>query len=308
MDKTPQTINFTYANNLVNILKDSGITLLISTYPSGKILIVGEYQGQLDIRFKNFPRPWTCAGTASTFDPETKAVTEVARVPGFTLCLELVGDYAFIGVSKVRESATFSGLPVTRLAKRVCGVWMVNTKTGNIVSHIEFTKGVDEIFSVVVMPHKTTEIADFTSPLLRSNFRVAPTSIAEVKMPETPVEIAAPHFEKGMEYFNTGEKEKAIEAFQKALAIQPDLLPATFNIAIALGDLGRFEEAEATLLRVVENDASIAQTYNSLGYVYFKKGELEKAKKQFETALSIEPDYAHAKNSLALLEDELKKR
>lgn len=244
-------------------------------------------------------------GALSRLDLETREVTEVAQVPGFTRGMQMVGDIALIGVSKVRESATFSGLPITRLSKRVCGVWVVNIRSGAIITFIEFTSGMDEIFSVSLLPHAVTEIASFDDPLTHANYMVDDNGIGAVMMPETPVEQAAPVFEKGNDYFNEGDKERAIDEFKKALQIQPDYLPATFNMAVALGDLGRFAEAEKVLLDVVERDASIVETYNSLGYVYYKQGNFDKARQHFEKALELKPDYSQAKTSLEVLQREM---
>ncbi|PLX96586.1 MAG: hypothetical protein C0620_02195 [Desulfuromonas sp.] len=246
-------------------------------------------------------------GALSRLDLDTGEVTEVATVPGFTRGMQMVGDIALIGVSKVRESATFSGLPVTKLPKRVCGIWVVNIQTGRIITFIEFSSGMDEIFSVGLLPYSVTEIGGFDDTLTHANYMVDNNDIGEVKMPETPIELAAPVFEKGNDLFNDGKKEEAIAEFKKALAIQADYLPATFNMAIALGDLGRFEEAEKVLLDVVENDASIVETYNSLGYVYYKQGDFAKAKEHFEKALQLKPDYQQAKTSLDVLKREMAK-
>lgn len=244
-------------------------------------------------------------GTLCRLDPMTGRVCEIAQVPGFTRGLQIIGDIALIGVSKVRESATFSGLPVTRLPKRICGIWVVGLQRGNIISYLEFTEGIDEIFAVGLLPHAVTEIGNFDHPLSHNNYLVADTDLGEILMPESPVELAAPVFERGNDHFNAGRKEAAIEEFKKALAIQSDYLPATFNMAIAMGDLGRFEEAEKVLLEVVTNDASIVETYNSLGYVYYKQKKFEQAKASFEKALELKPDYQQAKTSLEILRREM---
>ena len=57
----------------------------------------------------------------------------VAAVPGFTRGLDFVGNLAFVGLSQVRESAVFSGIPITeRLApaERTCGVCVVDLRSG----------------------------------------------------------------------------------------------------------------------------------------------------------------------------------
>jgi uncharacterized protein (TIGR03032 family) len=54
----------------------------------------------------------------------------VTKLPGFTRGIDFVGPLAFIGLSQVRESVIFSGIPlVERLETRTCGVWVVNIQT-----------------------------------------------------------------------------------------------------------------------------------------------------------------------------------
>lgn len=245
-------------------------------------------------------------GTLSYYDFKKKKLTEVVSLPGFTRGLQMVGDFAFIGLSKVRESATFSGLPITKLSKRVSGVWIVNIKTGKIVSFVEFTSGVDEVFAISVLPFSKIEIFDFDSDYSKANYIVAAEDIDQVKMPETAIEQAAPLFEKGADLFNENKKEEAIEEYRKALAIQSDYLPATLNMAIALGDLERFDEALEVLKEVINKDASTLEAYDSLGYVYYKKGDFKSAKENYMKILELDPTNAKAKNALSILANEAK--
>ncbi|NVJ54593.1 MAG: TIGR03032 family protein [Campylobacteraceae bacterium] len=243
-------------------------------------------------------------GTINYYDFKKKKLVEIAKVPGFTRGLDIEGDFAFIGVSKVRESATFSGLEITKLPKRVSGVWIVNIKTGEVVSFVEFTSGLDEVFAITVLPHKKVEMLDFTSDESKENYIISSEDCEQIKMAETKLELAAPHFEKGNDLFNENKKEEAIIYFKKALEIQSDYLPATFNLAIALGDLGRYDEAEEILYDVIKNDASILQSYESLGFIYYKKGDFKKAEKNFKKILELNPDNKKAKNSLEILKRE----
>jgi uncharacterized protein (TIGR03032 family) len=92
-------------------------------------------------------------GTLAEVDPSTGALRTVVELPGFTRGLDFFGPLAFIGLSQVRETAVFSGLPLTeRPAERICGVWIVNVVNGAIVGFLRFTAGVQEIFAVSVLP------------------------------------------------------------------------------------------------------------------------------------------------------------
>lgn len=244
-------------------------------------------------------------GAISYYDFETKKVVEIATVPGFTRGLDIVGDFAFIGVSKVRESATFGGLPITKLPKRVSGVWIVNIKTGKIVSFIEFTSGLDEVFAISVVPHKKIEMFDFDNEHSKANYIISSEDIDIIKMPETIIERATPHFDKGNDLYNENKKTEAIEEYKKALSIQNDHLPATFNMAVALSDIGKFDEAFKIVQDVIDKDASILEAYDSLAFIYYKRGNLKLAQEQYEKILTLEPTNLKAKNSLETVKKEL---
>ncbi len=73
-------------------------------------------------------------------------------MPGFTRGLDFVGKFAFVGLSQVRESAVFSGIPITeRLTERTCGVWVIDTTTGQTVAFLKFEDALQEIFAVQVL-------------------------------------------------------------------------------------------------------------------------------------------------------------
>jgi uncharacterized protein (TIGR03032 family) len=99
-------------------------------------------------------------GTLSTVDIDTGALTLVATLPGFTRGLSFIGPYALVGLSQVRESV-FSSLPITsQAAERNCGVWMVDTRNGEIAGFLKFDGVVQEIFEVAVLPATWPTIID----------------------------------------------------------------------------------------------------------------------------------------------------
>jgi len=92
-------------------------------------------------------------GQLVTADPATGEVRAVAEQPGYARGLALLGSYAFIGVSKIRETSTFGGLPIAERRESLrCGVGAVDLATGRPIAHLEFKSGVDEIFDVQVLP------------------------------------------------------------------------------------------------------------------------------------------------------------
>ena len=95
-------------------------------------------------------------GTIGTVDLDTGKYEPIAQFPGFTRGLSFLGPLAFVGLSQVRESAVFSGIPLVERMKqaeeRTCGVWVLNIETGETFGFCRFEEGVQEIFAVEVLP------------------------------------------------------------------------------------------------------------------------------------------------------------
>ncbi|MEM0981484.1 MAG: TIGR03032 family protein [Cyanobacteria bacterium P01_H01_bin.58] len=92
-------------------------------------------------------------GSLVKVDLATNQLEPMVKLPGFTRGIDFYGPLAFIGLSQVRESVVFSGIPLTeRLTERICGVWVVNIETGEIIAFLKFEDAVQEIFSVQVLP------------------------------------------------------------------------------------------------------------------------------------------------------------
>ncbi len=92
-------------------------------------------------------------GQLSVVDPQTGQDESVARLPGYTRGLGFVGPYAFVGLSKIRETSVFGGIPIAeRRGELRCGVHVVDTRTGQEVASLDFHSGVDEIFAVEPLP------------------------------------------------------------------------------------------------------------------------------------------------------------
>jgi uncharacterized protein (TIGR03032 family) len=88
-------------------------------------------------------------GSLGWVDLATGQYEAIAQLPGFTRGLSFLGPLALVGLSQVRESAVFSGIPlVERLTDRTCGVWMVHLETGRTVAFVRFEDAVQEIFAV----------------------------------------------------------------------------------------------------------------------------------------------------------------
>jgi len=92
-------------------------------------------------------------GRVVSVEPKTGQIDVVAELSGYTRGLALHGSYAFVGLSKIRETSTFGGIPIAENREKLkCGVVVVQRATGQTVAFLEFKQGIDEIFDVQVLP------------------------------------------------------------------------------------------------------------------------------------------------------------
>jgi uncharacterized protein (TIGR03032 family) len=92
-------------------------------------------------------------GRLVVVDPTTGRVATVAELPGYARGLALHQSLAFVGLSKIRETAVFGGLPIAQPREGLqCGVAIIDLQTGRHLARLEFQSGVEEIFSVEILP------------------------------------------------------------------------------------------------------------------------------------------------------------
>jgi uncharacterized protein (TIGR03032 family) len=132
-------------------------------------------------------RLWVCesgAGTLGVVDVGAGKYEPVAAMPGFTRGLDFAGGLAFVGLSQVRESAVFSGIPITeRLAEseRTCGVCAVDLASGNAAALLRFESAVQEVFAVQVLPgRRYPDLINDDAKLLENSFVLPDEALGDV--------------------------------------------------------------------------------------------------------------------------------
>ena len=129
------------------------------------------------------------AGSAPSIQRPARSTT-VAELPGFTRGLDSHGPFAFIGLSQVRESAVFNGLAICEPGRtRECGVWVVDTRSGETVAFLRFSGSVQEIFAIQVLPVRWPELLNEDHELLSGAFFVPPEAIAPAPQTDAPVTV-----------------------------------------------------------------------------------------------------------------------
>jgi uncharacterized protein (TIGR03032 family) len=73
----------------------------------------------------------------------------IAAVPGYARGLAFHRGLAFVGLSKIRETATFGGAPIAAYQDQLkCGVGVIELSTGNTAATLQFANGVEGMFDV----------------------------------------------------------------------------------------------------------------------------------------------------------------
>jgi len=121
-------------------------------------------------------------GSLGFVDLATGKYQMVAQAPGFTRGLSFLGPLAFVGLSQVRESAVFSGIPlVERLEERTCGVWVIHIETGQTVAFVRFEDALQEIFAVELLPGaQYPDLVNHDIELIGRSYVLAEAALADV--------------------------------------------------------------------------------------------------------------------------------
>jgi uncharacterized protein (TIGR03032 family) len=99
-------------------------------------------------------------GELMTVDPKSGKQELMVTLPGYTRGLVILGKYAFVGLSKIRETAIFGNLPIgDRFDELKCGIAVVDLQAREMISYLEFKSGVDEIFDLQTVAFNSAMIS-----------------------------------------------------------------------------------------------------------------------------------------------------
>lgn len=116
--------------------------------------------------------------------------------------------------------------------------------------------------------------------------------------------------EEGNKLFVAGEFQRALESYISAESIMPANARLDYNIAGALYENAKYEEAVDKYTKALSTpdiDVQQASHYN-LGNTHYRMGDYQKAITGFENALNLNPDDLDAKLNLELARKMLKEQ
>ncbi|HEY1742926.1 MAG TPA: tetratricopeptide repeat protein [Granulicella sp.] len=86
-----------------------------------------------------------------------------------------------------------------------------------------------------------------------------------------------------------GDLPTAIREYQKFLALHPKVVDARVNLGAALAESGRFDDAIAQYRLALPDAPDKEPIQRNIGLAYYKKGDLESARREFDELHTLRP-------------------
>lgn len=251
-------------------------------------------------------------GRISVAEPSTQSTTEVAKLPGYTRGLAFHGQFAFVGLSRIRETAVFGGLPIQGdFDELKCGIAIVDLVSGKNVAAFQFHSGVEEIFDIQVIPGVLNPCVVGPDPseddaqpvwvvpppervadlLKASPAPVFPAGIPPSSPTEAPVLREDPHalMRRGLRFHEVGRLQEAAASYRAALDIAPHYADVYINLGNLMQDMHQRDEAITCYRRALDLQPNSVNAYRNLGYVLKERGDLDEGIALLRRAQEIEP-------------------
>jgi uncharacterized protein (TIGR03032 family) len=92
------------------------------------------------------------SGELLRINPRDGSREVICRLTGYLRGLSFHGPHALVGLCQARETALFGGMPVTETGERLlCGIALVDLRTGRPSGFLEITSGCSELFDLRVL-------------------------------------------------------------------------------------------------------------------------------------------------------------
>ena len=126
--------------------------------PSNEIIMTGLSMPHSPRWYQN--RLWLLNAGTGEFgyvDEQQGKFEPVTFCPGYLRGLAFSGDFAIIGLSKIRGESVFSGLPLDEKlqannGQALCGLAVVDLQSGNTVHFLSLEGAVSELYDVALLP------------------------------------------------------------------------------------------------------------------------------------------------------------
>lgn len=140
---------------------------------------------------------------------------------------------------------------------------------------------------------KDAKLLNFQAALYRDSGELKKAVESVEKLIELQPSNDRHYFTKGVYLDEASDRKGAIVAMRKAIELNSSNANALNYLGYTLAEMGEdLEEAELLITRAIEIEGENGYFIDSLGWVYFKMGKMEKARDTLEKAVTLVPDDA----------------
>lgn len=129
---------------------------------------------------------------------------------------------------------------------------------------------------------------------------VAPWSITPIITTSNTNDKPEVMYQMGRYYQGQNRYDLAIEAYQKALAIDSGFVEARNGLGVVYSRQGKYREAIEAFLAAVQQEPKASHIYSNLGYAYYLQGQYGESVAALQQATALDPANQRALNNLGL--------
>ncbi|KJU87414.1 conserved hypothetical protein, membrane [Candidatus Magnetobacterium bavaricum] len=107
-----------------------------------------------------------------------------------------------------------------------------------------------------------------------------------------------PQYDLGVFYDQSGDFEKALIQYQRAIELNPKDSEAYYNMGNVYQKQGDLDAAIKKYQTALKLNPDYFEAHNNLGNILFKQGQYQEAMEQYQEVIRLKPDYADAHNNL----------
>ena len=109
------------------------------------------------------------------------------------------------------------------------------------------------------------------------------------------------HNNLGDAYGRLGDKQKALQEFQTAIALKPNYGDAYHNLANTYRELGDTEKAIENYQNALKYNPNLWQSYQNIGAIYFQDKKFDLSLENIQKAIQISPNNINLRISLGII-------
>ncbi len=227
-------------------------------------------------------------GTIESVDVNSGERTHIEAVPGFTRGLACRGNLAFIGLSRIRETAVFGGVPIAAHHEQLkCGLGVVDLDRATTVATLEFESGIEEIFDVQIVP-ETDCLALAGGDRGEEIWVVPPGTEAPIRngLSDQAVTTAV---SRALALQGEGRPAEAAAILNRMAASRPRSAEIANHLGNALQEAGNQGAALEAYRRAASADPSFGPALQNLGYLLIAQGRTEEGIQHITQAQRADP-------------------